>query len=67
MPGVRRNNKISELLREQVKGNVWYSKGLMHNGSDLINLLEYGWVQQKSLPANNFWQENYFIKESRRS
>ena len=42
MPGVIKvKDKFLNLLTEQVKGNVWYSKGLMHNGSHLINLLEY--------------------------
>lgn len=41
-----------------VKGVVWYSKGLMHNGSHFFNLLEYwlgGMVDANVLAAGRLW------------
>jgi len=41
-----------------VKGVAWYSKGLMHNGSHLFNLLEYwlgGMVNARILEPGRLW------------
>jgi predicted dehydrogenase len=45
-------------IKTPVKGVVWYSKGLMHNGSHFFNLLEYWLGEMKSadiVGAGRLW------------
>ena len=47
----------SELISGPIKGIAWYSKGLIHNGSHLFNLLEFWlgeFVKGKTLDAGRF-------------
>lgn len=48
----------SASISTPIKGSAWYSKGLLHNGSHFINLLEF-WlgavVKAKVLDAGRLW------------
>lgn len=48
----------SASILEPIKGNAWYSKGLLHNGSHLFNLLEFwlgAYVRSNMLDAGRLW------------
>ena len=47
-------------IARPIKGNVWYSKGFIHNGSHLVNLMEFwlGSVIKHSIISNGrFWND----------
>jgi predicted dehydrogenase len=48
----------SASISAPIKGNVWYSKGLYHNGSHFFNLLEFwlgAFVKAKVLDVGRLW------------
>ena len=48
----------SESISMPIKGTVWYSKGLIHNGSHFFNLLEFwlgAFVKAKVLNVGRLW------------
>lgn len=48
----------SSFISTPIKGNLWYSKGLYHNGSHLFNLLEFwlgAFVKAKVLDVGRLW------------
>ena len=59
-PGVIevKNRIHSSYIAEPIKGFVWYSKGLLHNGSHFLNLLEF-WLgpfkKATLLDAGRLW------------
>lgn len=49
------------VIQKPIKATVWYSKGLLNNGSHMLNLLEY-WLgetnQISMINSGRSWQEN---------
>jgi len=48
----------SAAISAPIKGNAWYSKGFLHNGSHFFNLLEFwlgAFVQAKVLDTGRLW------------
>jgi len=50
-----------DVITAPVKGNVWYSKGFLHNGSHFFNLLEFwlgAFVSAKVIDKGRSWGED---------
>jgi predicted dehydrogenase len=50
----------NNVIKKPIKAVVWYSKGLLNNGSHMLNLMEY-WLGEASdfsnLTFNRYWNE----------
>jgi len=62
-PGVLEVKRLLDdrAIATPVKGNVWYSKGFLHNGSHLFNLLEFwvgAFVSAKVIDKGRSWGED---------
>jgi len=60
-PGVLevKNRIESSMIEQPIKGNVWYSKGFLNNGSHFFNLLEFligNFVRAIPLASGHLWE-----------